>query len=129
MQDKCSPNDTYICKNAGVCKITKTGAASCTCNKEYAGESCEVGKYIFNPNAICYILSILSTISYRELINAFNNQTDAHLRESIFVWMEEPAQLKLVVNLDAFAHHHIMESTVKMVYQIFYFLKQFQSFI
>ena len=56
-QDKCSPNDTYICKNAGVCKITKTGAASCTCNKEYAGESCEVGKYIFNPNAICYILS------------------------------------------------------------------------
>ena len=45
-QDKCSPNDTYICKNAGVCKITKTGAASCTCNKEYAGAVCEVGKYI-----------------------------------------------------------------------------------
>ena len=43
--------------------------------------------------------------------------------------MEERAQLKLVVNLDAFAHHHIMESTVKMVYQIFFFLKQFQSFI
>ena len=70
--DNCSPNDTYICKNAGVCKITKTGAASCTCNKEYAGESCEVGKYIFNPNAICYIL-FLSTMSHRELINAFNN--------------------------------------------------------
>ena len=44
--DKCSPNDTYICKNGGTCVIRGKGDAICACSDKYEGLTCETGKCI-----------------------------------------------------------------------------------